>query len=427
MNYQGAIGNYSKSLTDTRVLTYISIISSCMITAERSADVVNIEGPVGGGHRTFSYAVRSSLPPEIKIRVINPREQGTLPTQAIWEAFGWVYEFGGKGGSYQRVYEQLRGNSGDASLLLTLARLETKWALRDFGGVILADHAYASVGRGFLLQGDVRAERPYADGKSKVLVPVEEAKRQLVEEFGHPEELVDVVGFFIPKALIDHKDRPSRLEKFKDGKVEVGFFGTGASPVDHFRFLRSRLLPGLAPLIRQGRARLTVYTWVNKGLGEEIERQAAEGFGLKTAVNGDGQIDGNWQVRVIWGTSPSAAVERSVAAATETDYLVTMLGERIGWAAILPIAALPPINFNARANTEKAVAGGWVTPPAQTYHVSEFLAEELGNGASRIREQMQKAQEQIPVSGAEKAAGLIYQAVKERKEKLDPVAPLASI
>lgn len=377
---------------------------------EAATDAVATHAPVGGGHLTFLTALTdASYEAGFRIQILNPLQTGHLPTRFLWRIFERAYEIGSQGGLKNTLYELTRRNSDKGSLLINLARLELIRTLADYKGPVIADHAYASTGRGYLIQSDVGAEKPYADKKSIVFVPVREAVDQLIA-FGHPEELTRQVGFFVPPQIIDENLKQKRLDRMMSGYAHIGFFGTGASPGEHYAYLENNLLPNLKDLITQDRVKLTVYTWTNSQKGQHIEK-LARSMGLKTSINMDDAPDGNWDVRVLWGKTPMDAVGKSVAAVADIDYLVTMLGERTAWTHDVPAAALTPINFNARSNTNWAVKNGIVRPPKTTDCFVPYLAEQLKSGAPDIRGRLDRAQT-IPVFGAKEASQIIFQQSK---------------
>ena len=242
--------------------------------AELSYPVLQINGPVGGGHLIFTNALEQELHAlSMETKLIDPLEQGTLPTSMLWRTLRKMYEVGGgQGGILQRIYEGTRNNSDKGGFLINLARLELSLKYQDYPGTIVSDHAYTAIGRDFLIQGDVGAEKPYADKTSIVFVPVDEAREQLIK-FGHPEHRIAQVGFFVPQEVRDPMVREFRKDHLRAGRMHLGFFGTVASPKAHFDLLQKTLLPQLKSLIEDQRLKFTIYTWTNKRKAHEIERQ----------------------------------------------------------------------------------------------------------------------------------------------------------
>ena len=136
-------------------------------------------------------------------------------------------------------------------------------------------------------------------------------------------------------------------------------------------------------------------------------------LGLRTNINGDDAADGNWQVQVIYDQAPDRAIEKSLAVLPEIDTLVTMLGERTGWLAGLPIYPLAPINFNCRANTAWALERGYVPEIEATRELAETLGPELKAGRPQLLARLDRAQK-MPVNGAENIAQIIAQRVREK-------------
>mgnify|MGYP001560535486 FL=1 len=185
------------------------------------------------------------------------------------------------------------------------------------------------------------------------------------------------------------KYRERRIDHLKHGYAEVGFFGTGASAKAHFDLL-TKLMPDFKTLIDSGRIRLTVYTWTNENLAREIYRQA-RALNLRVSLNDDDVFEGNWQVKIIFGKSPGQAIEKSIQAAADVDYLISMMNERTGWMGVMPISPLKPINLNARGNYRWALRKGYIDSVWGTQHLADFLKVQLTREKSKdILERMEK-------------------------------------
>jgi hypothetical protein len=160
--------------------------------------------------------------------------------------------------------------------VITLANLHLIRELREHDGKYVAFHSAMKGrrenGRDMLVQGCVRADATYVGGGNLVLVPVEEARQQLVD-FGHPEDDIRQVGFMVPQAIRDMKLRRARVERLTSGEpVTVGFWGTGASPREHFKLLMGKggMLDQVAGELLHEGMRLMVYTFTNERLGMNV-------------------------------------------------------------------------------------------------------------------------------------------------------------
>ena len=379
---------------------------------EANTDVAMPHAPPGGGHYTFLLAAKEEFESRgKKVQILDPLRDGSWFTRFLWQRLKKGYETGGNGGFIQTIYENARSHSNLFKPLLDLAKWEIIQALYDYKGPIVADHAYVAPGRGYLIQSDVKSEPAYADKKSIVFVPLRESAEQLLQ-LGHPEDKVNEVGFFVPRKIKDKHAKELRKTHLKDGFAHIGFFGTGASPPEHYKLLEESILPELVhgklfDGTRKGKIKLTVYTFTNAKKGREIINLCQK-LGLKVTVNDDDHPDGNWQVRIIWGKNNYDAVLRSIEVARQIDYLVSMMGERTGWLHDMPGSALNPIGVNVPHNTNWLEKKDIIQPVEQTRNLPRYISEQLSSGSPDILGRLNKG-EILPVDGAIKAAAIIFQ------------------
>lgn len=363
--------------------------------------------PVGGGHLWYGKAMQEGLNDlGLRVTFLDPLVQGNFITRVAWKVIQKMYETGSQGGMWQSGYEMMRKYSGRGGFLLHLARAEMKQALQEYQGFRVADHSYVSHGNDYLIQSDTGTDDSYANNRSTIFVPNEQAAQQL-KLYGHTKDIY-TVGFFVPKKLAS-ADPQKVIEHFKDGSIHVGFYGTGASPKPHFDFLRTVLLPQLALLIQKGKVKFTVYTFTNKKLAYEIAHQAMNEYPLRTVINDDDAPDSNWQVRILYGDTPYKAVERSIDALVYEDFVISMMGERTGLLKNKPMAPLKTVGLNTAANTRWAVSNGLIQPIETTHLVTDFLSDELVNGGQTITNRLTRAQEIVDNRGAIRAGGIIFQ------------------
>lgn len=235
-----------------------------------------------------------------------------------------------------------------------------------------------------------------AKSRIRYLVPSERALRRL-RAYGVPRAHILLTGFPLPPSLLGGRDLPalreglaarlSRLDPngaFTDrwghllevalgslppatGPPLVTFAVGGAGAQAH---LPERFLPGLAPMVKDGRLRLALVA------GVRAEVAAA----FRTAINRAGLVEGDG-VEVLLETSHDDYFADFNTLLSRTDVLWTKPSELTFYGGLgLSLVLAPPVGVHERLNRRWARERGAGLEQRDPRHASEWLREALEDG-----------------------------------------------
>lgn len=369
--------------------------------------------PTGAGHRLYGQTVEQKLLEQgIGVSWYDALEDArSLFVRAYWRGVNEVYYQGSQGPKRNVIYELSRSRSNRNSPLLRPAQNEIQEALWDFGGVVVFTHAHTAVklekAKSVLIQGDYQGGEEYANSQVDVIVVPEEASKQELIGYGVPGDRIAVVGYLVDDLVKAPHLKDLRREQLQDdGKPHVGIYFTGAYPTLHVKTTELSLLPGLGQLLADKRIQLSIYTVTNAPLAEKFLAQA-RAMGLSAIRFGDDAPDGNWDVQVVSGRTTREANDRAVVVVgnrkNPISVLVTMIGERFGWAAGVALVPLAPYNrTNAGGNTKRGMELGLFRDPRETL----MLPTRLRAYRHQFREQLERG-EIIDANGAERITRIV--------------------
>jgi hypothetical protein len=223
---------------------------------------------------------------------------------------------------------------------------------------------------------------------------------------GHKEELINVVGFFVP-VKIAKSSRENRLENIRKHKPHFAFISSGAAPLQHFKIFHDQVLPALAPYLAANGPKLSVFTAMNWARAYEVILHARK-LGMPTKINGNGDPDA--VIDVVFDEDSSRALVKSINMTIAADVLICMLGERMPFAGLAPVLRLPPIGINAKANDFWAIQNNLVSPLAVNRNLIEWILNDSTKAADFYEQRLLRIENVnlIPMTGGINAAEIIY-------------------
>ncbi|MBI2622436.1 hypothetical protein HYW66_02275 [Candidatus Microgenomates bacterium] len=371
--------------------------------------VIIPHSPIGGGHETYGLVVAAELQRRgVETRWVSP---DTELSRLYWGIARTLYIMGGGGERRIGFYDWLRQKDNGNNPLLRLGQHQLRQTLVDFEGAVVASHAHTAVkpprGQLVLLQGDVHGGKDYASKAADIITVPIDASRAELTGFGIPPEKLAQVGFFVPPEIKNEEIIERRLEQLHSGRVHLGIFFTGALPSPHLKMVRETLLPNLAPLIKSGDIQVTIYTFTDRQVAQSFLKLGKK-HGLSVACQNKNILSGNWDLRVIYGETTKDAIENSLKAVGDLNnpisILLTMIGERLGWAAGVALVPLSVVNqTNVGGNTRWGVEKGLFLPPQATIAVPEMVR---GHSSSFAR-QIMTGRKLLNPNGAENTAAIV--------------------
>lgn len=372
-------------------------------------EVIIPHSPIGGGHETYGLTVANELQKRgIETQWVSP---DTGRSRFYWGIARTLYIMGSGGKRRIGFYDWLRQRDNANNPLLRLGQHQLRQTLANFEGVVVANHAHTAVkpprGQLVLLQGDVNGGKDYASKAADIITVPIDASREELADFGIPPEKLAQVGFFVPPEIKNEEIIKRRLEQLHSGRVHMGIFFTGALPSPHLKMAREILLPGLVPLMKSGDVQVTIYTFTDQKVAQSFLK-LGEKHELSVVCQNKNILPGSWDLRVIYGETTRDAIENSLKAMGDPNspisILLTMIGERLGWAAGVALVPLSVINqTNVGGNTRWGVEKGLFLPPQATIAVPEMVR---GHSSSFAR-QIMTGKKLLNPNGAEKTAEII--------------------
>ena len=376
---------------------------------ERRATIDVYKTQVGFGHGYFTESVLSHVDRDrYNVAIHTPSDYSPL-TRAAWEALKMRYQSGGQSEEDAIRYRKLRETVGrfwPANYVLSLeARLR-----HDFNNSALADHALFTVNGATLMQFDVWVEKLYVHtGAGRVVVPLAKTAK-LFQNYGLDSDKLVVAGFPVNPALKDETCRIKIIDQMKDGKSSVAFVATGANSPIHYEYVDRVLLPGLTPLVKQGRINFSIFTGLDAGKAiyyADIFRK----LGIDSVVNGNFDQSA---VHVVYGKSYDDAQEKMIEVCLANGIIVGMIGEKTGMAGLRCLVPLFATSANAHFNQVWLAENEYAPPVDFSATFPENLTEELKTGCRSYLEQLKRAYEKVPRNGSETVANIITAEAKRK-------------
>lgn len=331
-------------------------------------------------------------------------------TRGLWRAGEETYVNSARTEAQIAQYINLRETLGESRLASLASSIELRLAKRFKKGVFLSDHSLWCVDGATLMQFDVWADASYANsGADEVVVPTPEAA-ELLKSYGLDGSRAVITGFPVHPDIKRAEDRDKLIQALRSGYAELAFMATGAGSPLHYDYVDETLIPGISPLLKAGRSRLTIFTGRDeeKALGY---RTFLHGEGYRICLNQEGE---DAQVSIRFGHSYEEAQSQIVSICQKTHFIIGMIGEKTGMAGLRLLVPLFATSPNAHYDQAWLAKNGYAPSVRFAEVFPEVLTEQLKIGGPRFIEQLERAYDGVPREGAENTAGIVEMKAKRR-------------
>jgi len=351
---------------------------------------------IGGGKTVFTQIISEELKDQgAEVEVFYFSRGNPITRLARFGLNEW-YKRSAKPGYLERKFhsDEVRAGNGRASKLLNHQALRK--AAREKREIVSVS-AIAARGAPYRssVMGDVHPEISAADANTTAYVTLPEAEEALIKDDKIKD--VKVTGFLVPPILREQdkkrgNERLDKFEKYVDGEPTVDnplrltFMTTGQ--YQHLDYLKTHVLkdPIIQEWIQQGKVKLTVYMWKSKLKAYEVYKHA-KNLKLDAELTSEYDPESEAGVQVFSHHNPIKATETSFQIVNDTDIVLSVMAERVGWTRYVPTIALDPgeVNNNMIENTQWARSPGLIGPQSEEENIGQTIREQLSDPYSRLR------------------------------------------